>query len=298
MGYTNISAKVPVLKNGVHIMTCDFGPRTYKINGKTVSDNHKGVDLIGKGYATDYIIAAADGTVTIAKYSSSAGYYVQINHGNGVYTRYMHMKANTMTVKVGQKVSKGQVLGYMGSTGNSTGAHLHFDICINGSYVDPKPYLDGTKKIRASNSSPAKIKPSVIYQVYAGGKWWGEITDYNEKNSNGYAGVFGKEISGLRVRLSNGKTVTVCSHTKGKGTGDWLAEITMWDNTSNGYSGIKGKPIDCIAMKADGVTLKYRVHTKNGKWLSWITTYNLADSIKGMAGIYGKSIDAIQISVI
>jgi len=297
MGYTNISAKVPVLKNGVHIMTCDFGPRTYTYNGKKVSDNHKGVDLIGKGHATDYVIAFADGTVTIAKFSSSAGYYVQINHGNGVYTRYMHMKANSLTVKVGQKVSKGQVLGYMGSTGQSTGAHLHFDVCVNGAYVDPKPYLAGEKKI-GSTASASSGKPNVIYQVYAGGKWWGEITNYNDVNTNGYAGVFGKEISGIRVRLSNGKTVTVISHMKGKGTGDWLSPITKWDNTSNGYSGIKGKPTDCIAMKADGVTLKYRVHTKNGKWLSWITAYNLADSVKGMAGIYGKSIDAVQICVV
>lgn len=293
MGYTNISAKVPVLKNGVHIMTSDFGNRTITVNGKTTTGMHKGVDLIGKGYACDYIIAAADGTVTIAQYSSSAGYYVQINHGNGVYTRYLHMKANSLTVKVGQKVSKGQVLGYMGSTGQSTGAHLHFDICINGTYVDPKPYLAGTKEI-----IPTTTKPSVIYQVYAGGKWWGEITDYNTVNSNGYAGVLGKEISGIRVRLSNGATVTVCSHINGKGTGDWLSPITKWDDTSNGYSGWKGKPTDCIAMKAEGFTLKYRVHTKGGKWLGWITKYDLHDMANGMAGIFGKSIDAVQIAVV
>lgn len=297
MGYTNISAKVPVLKNGVHIMTCDFGPRTYTLNGKKVSDNHKGVDLIGKGNACDYVIAAADGTVTIAKYSSSAGYYVQLNHGNGVYTRYLHMKANSLTVKVGQKVTKGTVLGYMGSTGQSTGAHLHFDITVNGQYVDPKPYLAGTKAIIAASSSASTNNLDVIYQVYAGGKWWPEVTNYNEINSNGYAGVYGKEISGIRVRLSNGATVTVSSHTQGKGTGDWLPPVTKWDDTSNGYSGVKGKPIDGIAMKASGATLKYRVHTKNGKWLPWVTKYNLTDSTNGFAGIYGKSIDAVQIDV-
>ncbi len=140
-------------------------------------------------------------------------------------------------------------------------------------------------------------KPDVIYQVYAGGKWWGEIKNFNETNTNGYAGVFGKEISGIRVRLSNGKKVTVRSHLVGKGTGDWLAAIQKWDNTSNGYSGWKGKPTDCISMKAEGYTLKYRVHTKGGKWLGWIKKYDITDYDNGLAGIYGKAIDAVQIAV-
>lgn len=165
MARTQISAKVPVLKKGVHLMTSDFGPRTYTHNGKKVSNNHKGVDLIGKGAACDYIIAAADGRVTIAKYSDSAGYYVQINHGNGVYTRYMHMKAGTMTVAVGDSVKKGQVLGYMGSTGNSTGAHLHFDVCVNGSYVDPKPYLAGEKSLVTKVKETTNTTTAPIYKV-------------------------------------------------------------------------------------------------------------------------------------
>lgn len=141
-------------------------------------------------------------------------------------------------------------------------------------------------------------KPKVTYQVYAGGKWWSPITDYNEVNSNGYAGVFGKEISGIRVKLSNGKTVTVRSHLSGKPTTNWLAPITKWNITSNGYSGVKGKPIDCVVMKADDHKLKYRVHVKGGKWLSWITKYDITDYDNGLAGIYGKAIDAIQITVV
>ena len=145
---------------------------------------------------------------------------------------------------------------------------------------------------------PAEKKPDVIYQVYAGGKWWGEIKNYNTTNSNGYAGVFNKEISGLRVRLSNGKTVTVRSHISGKARTDWLDAITKWDGTSNGYSGWKGKPTDCIAMKAEGCTLKYRVHVKGGGWLSWVSKYDINDYNFGLAGTYGKPIDAIQIQVI
>jgi hypothetical protein len=146
--------------------------------------------------------------------------------------------------------------------------------------------------------SDQTAKPKVTYQVYAGGKWWGEITGYNEVNSNGYAGVFGKDISGIRVKLSNGKKVTVRSHICGKAKNDWLAAITRWDGTGNGYSGWKGKPTDCIAMKADGVKLKYRVHVKGGGWLDWITDYDITDYANGLAGVYGKPIDAVQIDVV
>lgn len=140
-------------------------------------------------------------------------------------------------------------------------------------------------------------KPDVIYQVYADGRWWGEIKNYNDLNSNGYAGVFGKPISGLRVRLSNGGPVTVRSHISGNDKKDWLAPITKWDDTGNGYSGWKGKPTDCIAMKADGVKLKYRVHIKGGNWLPWIEGYDITDYDNGLAGVYGKPIDAVQIAV-
>lgn len=157
------------------------------------------------------------------------------------------------------------------------------------------PYVEYNTE-QAEEKAPEK--PSVTYQVYAVGKWWGEITGYNTKDSNGYAGVMGKEISGLRVKLSNGATVTVRSHICGKTKNDWLAPITKWDNSSNGYSGWNGKPTDGITMKADGCKLKYRVHVKGGGWLGWITAYDITDAKKGMAGIYGKPIDAVQIDVV
>ena len=156
----------------------------------------------------------------------------------------------------------------------------------------------GIPKYDKAPKSETVKKPDVIYQVYADGKWWGEIKNFNETSSNGYAGVFGKEISGIRVKLSNGKTVTVRSHISGKSKTDWLSAITKWDDTSNGYSGWKGKPTDCIAMKAEGCTLRYRVHVKGGKWLGWISKYNITDYANGLAGAYGKPIDAVQISVV
>ena len=154
------------------------------------------------------------------------------------------------------------------------------------------PYVEYTE---GKEEKPV-TKPSVTYQVYAGGKWWGEITGYNTKNSNGYAGVMGKEISGLRVKLSEGE-VTVRSHICGEPKNKWLSPITKWHEGSDGYSGWKGRATDCVAIKAD-CKIKYRVHVKGGEWLGWITAYNIADANKGMAGIYGKPIDAIQIDTV
>ena len=159
-------------------------------------------------------------------------------------------------------------------------------------------FLGLTKKATVKPEANPTAKPTVTYQVYAGGKWWGEITGYNNTNSNGYAGVFGKEISGIRVKLSNGKIVTIRSHIKGNSKDNWLSAVTKWDNTSMGYSGIYGKPIDCVTLKADGYTLKYRVHIKGGNWLGWITKSDINDYNNGLAGAYGKAIDAIQIDVV
>lgn len=158
-------------------------------------------------------------------------------------------------------------------------------------------YIRGYGVPKYDEETEVVEKPDVIYQAYADGRWWGEIKNYNDLNSNGYAGVIGKPISGLRVRLSNGDPVTVRSHISGNKKTDWLAPITKWDDTGNGYSGWKGKPTDCIAMKAEGVKLKYRVHIKGGNWLPWVEGYDITDYANGLAGIYGKPIDAVQIAV-
>ena len=117
------------------MLTSPFGYRDAPTAG--ASTYHEGVDLAGPEGTP--IVAARSGTVTIARYSNSAGYYVTINHGDGYSSVYMHM--TTYTVSVGQQVSQGQVIGYMGSTGISTGSHLHFGIMYNGAYVNPAYYV-------------------------------------------------------------------------------------------------------------------------------------------------------------
>ena len=99
---------------------------------------HKGNDYAAP--AGTPIYAAAAGTVTIADYSSSAGYWVVINHGNGLVTKYMHMYQRPL-VSADQTVQKGQHIGGVGTTGMSTGNHLHFQVELNGEAVNPSNYM-------------------------------------------------------------------------------------------------------------------------------------------------------------
>lgn len=105
------------------------------------SSPHKGIDIgaLNRGVAGDAIYAAYDGDVVIATFSSSAGNYIMINHGGGLYTRYLH--ASKLLVSAGTHVTKGQKIALMGTTGDSDGVHLHFDVRYNGSYVSPWNYL-------------------------------------------------------------------------------------------------------------------------------------------------------------
>ena len=112
-----------------------FGYRWHPTTGKW--SMHYGVDFAApKGTP---IYATRSGTITIATYSSTAGNYVQINHGDGYASVYMHM--TNYVVKVGQYVKAGELIGYVGSTGRSTGPHLHFGISYLGTYYNPMDYL-------------------------------------------------------------------------------------------------------------------------------------------------------------
>lgn len=117
-------------------LTSPFGYRDAPTAG--ASTYHQGVDLAGPEGTPIY--ASRSGVVTAATFGRAAGYYVSINHGDGFSSIYMHM--TNYVVSAGQAVSAGQLIGYMGSTGTSTGSHLHFGIAYNGAYVNPCNYVN------------------------------------------------------------------------------------------------------------------------------------------------------------
>ena len=120
---------------GYYNVTSNFGWRTHPIF--KIQRLHNGID-IGAPTGTP-IIAAYGGEVVVATYQAAAGNYIMINHGSNLYTVYMHQ--SKFNVKVGQSVKQGDTIGFVGSTGNSTGPHLHFSVRLNGEYVNSGPYV-------------------------------------------------------------------------------------------------------------------------------------------------------------
>ena len=116
-------------------ITSTFGKRNKPTKGG--STFHQGIDIGAPTGST--VISAAAGEVVISKYSYSAGNYIMIDHGSGIFTIYMHLSKRS--AEVGQEVSQGQKIGEVGSTGVSTGPHLHFVIRKNGSYVNPITFV-------------------------------------------------------------------------------------------------------------------------------------------------------------
>nr|WP_297280308.1 peptidoglycan DD-metalloendopeptidase family protein [uncultured Butyricicoccus sp.] len=112
-----------------------YGYRTHPISG--TRKFHKGVDIAASSGNT--VLAAASGTVVKSYFSSSYGNYIVVSHGGGMMTGYAHL--NRRMVSAGQSVAAGQQIGTVGSTGNSTGPHLHFEVYVNGSTTNPMNYF-------------------------------------------------------------------------------------------------------------------------------------------------------------
>ena len=121
------------------LLTSDYGMRTHPVLGGRRS--HKGVDLAAPSGTPVY--ATADGVVERADWFSSYGLFIRVEHGAELETRYAHL--SRLAVSAGDRVSKGDLIGYVGSTGRSTGPHLHYEVRVGGEAVNPMPYMVETR---------------------------------------------------------------------------------------------------------------------------------------------------------
>lgn len=239
---------------------------------------HDGIDIVGYKACLDYIVAHSDGVVVECrktynktdKIGNSYGNYVKIKHDNGYYTLYAHMEYGSVCVNVGDKVTKGQVIGYMGATGRATGAHAHWEVRnAEDVRIDPTPYIDA--------DLPSVVQ-TITYQTYDNvkKKWLPNV----KIGTNDYAGNFGNTIGGLYI-----DNLEYQAHDRVKKK--WLPYVVGRSD----YAGNLGNPIDGVRIK----NATYRVHIKGGSWLSWVSKAD--DTNSGYAGIYGRDIDAIQIKL-
>lgn len=157
-----MSLKNRVLESGLLEVTQEYKPGV-----------HNGIDVVNQNYTLGNIVAHSDGVVVGSRNNcngfenGSYGNYVKIKHDNGYYTLYGHMAYNTVRVSVGQRVSKGQVLGYMGNTGMSYGGHLHFEVRNTSDVrIDPTEYLNSD--LPNSQSVPTKSVEELAQEVIAG----------------------------------------------------------------------------------------------------------------------------------
>lgn len=127
-------------------LTSNYGPRTHPVLGGTRM--HSGLDLAGPVGTPIY--ATADGYVGRANYQGAYGNLVELEHGAGVQTRYAHL--SSMLVRPGQRVTRGQLIARMGSTGRSTGSHLHYEVRLDGQAVNPELFVRTEGYVMAAKS--------------------------------------------------------------------------------------------------------------------------------------------------
>lgn len=252
---------------------------------------HKGVDL-GKSHLTEPVIAHTSGTVNFCQTgqknnkgstgNASYGNCVKLDHGDGYETLYAHL--DSVKVKNGQTVQCGEVIGTMGNTGNSYGAHLHFEVRKNKSRIDPTPYLDADLSI--------KERIDVRYRAYVGGKWLPWVMNCGN-GASGYAGIFDRAVSALQITPDRG-TVEYRVHQLGKGWLDWVTSAKSW-------AGVRGKDIDAVQMRlvgVDGYVIRYRVTSlKKADWHQWCEGTSDPTG-EGYAGVFGYAIDGVQIEIV
>ena len=173
--------RVPMNSENIRI-TSYYGNRQYYYQGKLIKDFHNGIDLVPSPCNNNEILAFADGIVTSVQKTGTqfgTGCYVRLKHSNGLYTLYYHLKSGSVCVNVGDEVIKGQKLGIIGTTGQSTGIHLHFQIDKGNSSTSINPYdylfngkefISDTLKNELSKYSDEELANKVIRGDYGNGQ--------------------------------------------------------------------------------------------------------------------------------
>lgn len=257
------------------------------------NSNHHANDIVGGGYTLDNVVAHSEGKIIFFQDgydnmpgsvgNASYGNCVKIDHGNGYYTLYAHMQKG-LSVRNGEYVKKGQVLGYMGNSGNANGSHLHFEVWEGNNRIDPTNYLD--------NDLPNVKKGYtgvITYQGYTN-EWLPEVNKC-DNTPEGYIGIYGIPLTAFRCKPEHGELIYEV-HTL---NGEWIGAVNSNDySKGNGdsFAGYLGKPIDGIRIKSTEGWVRYRVHILGGDWLEWAEGFG--DSGNEYGGIYGQVVDGIQ----
>jgi len=216
-----------------------------EVSYKYKKGSHNGIDLVGAGYTLDYVVAHSDGTVvgvvsnvnynTYGTNNKIYGNYVKIKHDNGMYTLYSHLKYGTVAVKVNQRVAKGTVLGYMGNTGYSNGAHLHFEVRNeNNVQIDPTPYVgadlpsetnDNENIVQDTYKVGITYKTQVILKVRADAGTDKRVKTYEELTPNAKANAYS---SGVNKGCLKAGTKVTCYEVKKVGNDTWIRIPSGW----------------------------------------------------------------------
>ena len=277
-----MAIRTRVLESGLCEITQDY------------REGHGGIDLVRDRYRLDNITAHSDGTVVqvikninvnTSNQPTNPGNMVRIDHGNGFQTRYLHLAYDTVSVNVGDKVSRGQILGFMGNTGNAFGAHLHFEVLKDGNRINPTPYLD--KDFPRSNNVNVYYRVRTIKHG-----WLPEV-----KNLDDYAGWENNPITDIAIKVDRG-SIRYRVHVKG---GNWLPYVTGYDinNSSTGYAG-NGKVIDAVEIyyeTPDDIRPYKKAKYKVNEY-PWQYDNEQDRGQDGFAGVFGVNATKLQIEII
>lgn len=222
---------------------------------------------------------------------------------SGCGTGVNWFKNRGLWINGGNKPNKGDIIYFKPTIKGAISSHVGIVVDVDSNSVTTVEgnkanqvkkckYSLGFSQILGYGTPNYGDSVDIIYQVYDNVKEkWLPIV----KNDTDFGGNFKNAIGGIRVKLSDNSFIRIRTHIKG---GNWLSEITKWDDTNNGYSGIKGKNIDGVAIKCDNHKIQYRVHLRDeNRWLPYVDGYDTNNSINGYGGNIGSVIDAMQIRV-